>query len=128
MREIKFRAWVNDAMCYDIAEIEYQYFCLVVNDHPSEERAFLLDESILMQYTGLKDKNGKEIYEGDVLKITDYPFKECSQEKDKSNPFYKTEKVIYDPPCFNLNGWLEFDYDGEYEVIGNIHENPELLK
>lgn len=82
----------------------------------------------LMQYTGLKDKNRVEIYEGDVLTITDYPYKELSQEKDKTQPFYKTEKVIYDPPCFNLNGWLEFDLDCEYEVIGNIHENPELIK
>jgi len=129
-REIKFRAWIEDEMCYDIAEIEYQYFCIVVNDH-SDDRAFDLEKAILMQYTGLKDKNGKEIYEGDVVKEV------CYQAPGYSigEAFSKVE--FMDIRHSDTKGWgltHVSGLDGVYlsfsncEIVGNIYENPELLK
>jgi uncharacterized phage protein (TIGR01671 family) len=85
-------------------------------------------DAILMQYTGLKDKNGVEIYEGDILKNPDQG--ELEYHEDPING-----QVVW----WNLLGWTLANKDGsiwedvdylanyELEVIGNIYENPELL-
>lgn len=79
------------------------------------------DECILMQYTGLKDKNGKEIYEGDICKNGDY-------ESDAHAYNYRIEEVVYNEKEASFSGW-NFNEDGmTCEVIGNIYENPELLQ
>jgi uncharacterized phage protein (TIGR01671 family) len=116
MREIKFRCWfrgemIRNAMCSHAS----------FNDDGTIEHM-----GKLMQYTGLKDKNGKEIYEGDILKY-----------KDGSD--VATYKVFWDDRSARFtdtrieDGDSQTAYDGfefvnDCKVIGNIHEHPELLK
>lgn len=115
MREIKFRAWDK--------EKEIMGFFDFYN--PSTKH--FLDWEIpygeyeLMQYTELKDKNGKEIYEGDILKLPEW----TSNTDRKGSPItiyeVKIPKIYYD----SYDDQLGEQYS---EVIDNIYENPELLK
>ena len=119
-REIKFRAWIttdvddkdNDikSMSYDLAFTKYA---------PINE--LLNKEECLMQFTGLKDKNGKEIYEGDILTKWDGLKKKVFF----SDKYYNFQLSHLDNKgfCDTLAFWNQ----ESTEVIGNIYENPELL-
>lgn len=119
MREIKFRAWnKHDEIMEHINDL-YWFEENGVHDFNDNNYEF-------MQYTGLKDVNGTEIYEGDIVNI-------CTE--GGCNP----AKVIFDnedqKECFCVIGYLgdlrtypiKYFVDCEIEVIGNIYENPELL-
>ena len=118
MRELKFRVWDT----WDKNEGKMYY--LDLNDWESQAEFVEIDftsEPIFMQYTGLKDKNGKEIYEGYVIKTSKaevygiVEYRGCSFVVHHYNPEFNQEII---PEASNIY----------YEVIGNIYENPELLK
>lgn len=119
MLEIKFRAWINGGessgfahqMTYDLAFSEYA----PVNGQLNA----VFRSGDLMQYTGLKDCNGVEVYEGDILGddrneclwLVGFNERGCFIAHDPDN---KLDFVLLD--------------DYEFKVLGNIYENPELLE
>ena len=120
MREIKFRAWIKEVD--EIREVEYINFWKKKISYPHKfcKEYYLnadFDEIELMEYTGLKDMDGKEIYEGDIL------FESFREEYFKvvfENGSFRAEADGY-----SLD--LE-DYAHICEVVGNIYENTELME
>lgn len=115
MREIKFRAWGYDGSHIGKKDMFIPY-CEEFNDINDSISNLQDEEIVLMQYTGLKDKNGVEIYEGDIMVL------------NKMKPSYYVVKYLENN--FVLDGVSLFDnssYFTEREVIGNIYENKELL-
>ena len=136
MREIKFRAWKVNWMDNDPTSPQGDMLVNIPIEAVTLGQNLDFQGSSLqfMQYTGLKDKNGKEIYEGDVLRFTEV-------DEDSalgSETTYVTEvKWIDDLAQWRvvfpagrrteLHCVLQIPYFYDQEVIGNIYENPELL-
>jgi len=122
MIDIKFRAWNLDEKEIVVCDWEDQF---EVDDF---RRLFAEKSNLVMQYTGLKDKNGKEIYEGDVLlisKATDSPFKGdvfFSYGGFRLKAYWMLDREIHP----ELSTYTESKVS-EAEIIGNIYENPELI-
>lgn len=134
MREIKFRAW-NKRLKEMEQVINLDWFC--EEDGTREKydittsKALVSDELILMQFIGFKDKNSKEIYEGDIV-LFPYvghikPFKVVFGGAYNYAAFGITRKseIVGSGPSWDTLNHL---YTEKIEVIGNIYENPELIK
>jgi len=126
MREIKFRAWDENGMVYDVGldpnTIPYTI--------PKGVRGFANfvyhPEAVLMQHTGLKDKNGKEIYEGDIVNfLENYGFAGWHESDNPGVVEFNKGQYLVKGSQMSLAG--DISHHG-LEVIGNIYENPELLK
>jgi uncharacterized phage protein (TIGR01671 family) len=130
VREFKFRAWdrnrgrwINVGRFYDVTN-SIQSTAYTSELYPTYEHDEMKLDVVLMQYTGLKDKNGRDIYEGDILEI----------------PLFEPSRMQI---TFIEGAFCLADKSGEYsadihyihhadreqaEVIGNIYEHPELLE
>lgn len=123
-REIKFRAWHKDLKkMFKIGQItlEKGIWNFEPNDRDFIGMSIPYQPSfVLMQYTGLHDKNGKEIYEGDIVKIK-------YRDEDIGKVIYEHNGFSIDVTNMNKNyGRVSF-VNNFMEVIGNIYDNPELL-
>ena len=118
MREIKFRAWdkENEKMM-KVSSLHLENKEISVKENGTFHLFRMQD---LMQYTGLKDKNGKEIYEGDIVVLNNI---------ENDNMCI----VRYEHSSYRLEGWslredLSNVEDRFLEVVGNIYENKNLLE
>lgn len=141
-REIKFRVWdkdlkkmhicgenQHDSISFSYPENEAHYYNLQNGCGSSTDGSGTYE---LMQYTGLKDKNGKEIFEGDIVEYNDF--------NSLRTGGHAEDKIIVGKVAFSCGMWMVKEkncvhdlYEGlgndeELEIIGNIYENPELLE
>lgn len=113
MREIKFRAWDGDTMHYNGVIIMDDESSVCLNGCIDCDDAQPVAD--IMQFTGLNDKNGKEIYEGDIVRL--------------ENTKWLFETVDWKKLSWWLGEYMLSDYNPQdLEIIGNIYDNPELTQ
>ena len=126
MRELKFRAWNGSKMRYEVS----------INDGQAVRKGYQwfnkgndIYESKPMQFTGLLDKNGVEIYDGDIVfdQVKGFDKRKSVIQLDSVNPCFVLKRID------NKYSFNDYEYDFSHcglmtiEVIGNIHENKELI-
>ena len=121
----KFRAWDKETQTMlDVSLIDFKKSVLVGEHWEFGETNFInFDDVNLMQSTGLLDKNGKEVFVGDIIKCTRGCPHEVYLEKEYGGTYVGGMPAIY------LKGIREgYAWIGAEEILGNIYENPELLE
>ena len=119
----KYRAWDKELQTMlDVSLIDFKKGVLVGEHWEFGETNFMnFDEIVLMQSTGLKDKNGKEVFEGDILTSQNYPAKGVVE--------FRTDSGMW-VNCLKEYGYFEYlgNVASSRKIIGNIYENRELLE
>ena len=132
MKQIKFKGWHKKLnIMFKVDVIDFSGGTIrkgdpVVIDDSTNGGCYLLKNIILIRYTGRKTKNGKEIYEGNIFDTY------CG------DPFVNPSTVVWSDKACSFYVSIEYDSDydmcintcieNDYPMIGNIFENPELLK
>lgn len=125
MRDIKFRAWHKEKKeIVNVEEIDFMNKVInyIENDYENnrqEIRGAYFEDIELMQYTGLKDKNNKEIYEGDIITLHNSKYKVIFN--------IEGARFVLRNDEFELEITFINHNNERMEIVGNIYENPELL-
>ena len=125
-REIKFRAWdsLDRKMIYDITQTKQ--FSNIDGGYDIIGFDSYLDDgsdTVIMQYTGLKDKNGKKIFEGDIISCQLF----CPE---SNNCWITNSPIVVEWEEYGYDPFIEYgapDHSFLVEIVGNIYENPELI-
>nr|DAQ10830.1 MAG TPA: YopX protein [Caudoviricetes sp.] len=124
----RYRAWIKSLkwMC-DVTNISFDSkfvdICQQGDTERCTEMSVEFDEIKLMQSTGLKDKNGKEVFVGDIIKCTRGCLHEVYIEKEYGGTYFGGMPAVYLKDLGEGYAWTEHE-----EIIGNVYENPELLE
>ncbi len=133
MREIKFRAWDSVGNCWLRSELIQDLIAVGIPDEP-RNGIFTIHEYetkrfTIMQFTGLTDRQGVEIYEGDIIRYYNevnqtYGHDDCEVLWNQARCYFELKAA------HEYFGHLDISQqeDGRYEIMGNIYENPELLE
>ena len=120
----KYRAWLKKEQKMDneidhISWLEDELYCI------GDGITYMVsaEDLVLMQSTGLKDKNGKEVFIGDIIKCTRGCLHEVYIEKEYGGTYFGGMPAVYLKYLGEGYAWTEHE-----EIIGNIYENPELLE
>ena len=129
----RYRAWISEAdtMANDLKGIDFENETVVLrklyyeDGFSVETEVFEVEigNAILMQSTGLKDKNGKEVFVGDIIKCIRGCLHEVYIEKEYGGTYFGGMPAVYLKDLREGYAWTEHE-----EIIGNIYENRELLE
>jgi uncharacterized phage protein (TIGR01671 family) len=143
MREIKFRAFGRErGKMYPVVSVDFDEGTCEVEGDDIHDGDFIwkavmneiVPDTVLMQFTGLKDKKGKEIYEGDIIELWSYTAEDGTHIDAERHPVAWMSALDY--PAFDLDGHdhesnmlseLVGSGEWEWDVIGNIYQHPHLL-
>jgi len=137
-RKIKFRAYVNDGGYKRVSEVGEIKFTELTSEPYMvfDECGQRIEAERIVEFTGLKDSNGKEIYEGDIVKYRT-PDRELHSREAQGYVFFNERSAGFDIKGERFLGFPKYEglgdkvgniLAGAITVIGNIYENPELLK
>ncbi len=127
MRQIEFRAYNKEYGMRKLYGFNENFVFLDSLDSP-DNTVLPRKEWILMQFTGLTDKNGKKVFEGDIIKVND-DYEEYGMAAGEIYEIYFAYGGFRMKPKFRKRAKGYYAEDGnDFEILGNIYENPELLK